>query len=267
MSGLFVSDLEPSTRTIINHIDRRHPEVKELAFTHVSYGVPTIPSRFKKWAGAPWVSWSGPRSDTPSDLQSWMLPIAGVAGMMTPSYRWDQIALDEYLGRLLLPRGFDFYISQEVGIDALGDHPRLAKAWEAYLVELCRRLYAINQDISVLWSPYAWDLWASVSEARRHKIRVAVSVLLTNVRAYSKTPGITTLDLQDGRGAQPNEPETDAVHWYRLIARDSNVRFRINMEYFTPHFEAQPPEEMERREKFYEANGVPIGCCWALRYW
>ena len=265
MSGFFVSDLEPSTHTIINHIDRRHPEVKELAFTDVGYGVPVVPGRFKKWAGAPWVRWSGPRWDTPTDLQSWMLPIAGVAGMLTPSYRWDQIIADENLARLLLPRGFDFYISQEVGIDALGDHPRLAKAWEAYLVELCRRLYTINQDISVLWSPYAWDLWDSVSKARRDKIKAAVSLLLTNVRNYSKTPGITTLDLQDGRGAQPNEPETDAVNWYDLIARDPSVRFRINMEYFTPQLAAQPPEEMERRAKFYEERSVPIGCGWALR--
>ena len=266
MSGFFVSDLSLH-QEIIGHIDRRHPLITELAFTDVGFGVPIVPARFKKWAGAPWVRWAGPRYDTPTDLQSWMLPIAGVAGMLTPSYRWDQIIADTNLAKVILSRGFDFYISQEVGIDALGDHPRLRQAWEAFLVELCRRLYAIRPDVEVLWSPYAWDLWSTVSPPRRNMIQAAVGHLLSNVRKYSQTPGITYVDLQDGRGAQPSEPETDAVNWYKLISSNSLAKYRINMEYFTPHFTAQPPEEMERREKFYKSNDVPIGCCWELRYW
>lgn len=186
--------------------------------------------------------------------------------MLTPSYRWDQLRSDLEVARRHLSYGYQFYIAQEVDIVALGDHPKLTAAWEAYMIQACRNIYQVNPESQILWSPYAWEEWKDVSAFRKARVKEALRILFWNVAVHSKTKGITTLDLQDGRGVQPAEPETDAVNWYNLI-KDCGPRVRINMEYFTPTWQPQLPEEMTRRQSYYESKGVPIGNCWALRYW
>lgn len=269
MTGLFVqlSTLPPNyLPALLDHL-KLHPEIKELAFTDAQpWQIPTgVPSTFKRYLGSTTVPWWGPRFDTPTDLQPWMLPVAGVGGMLTPSYRWDQLNNDMALFSQL-PADWNWYIGQEVGVDALGDHPRLREAWEAYLIELCKRLYAQRPHIKVLWSPYAWDAWNSVSVARRNKIKAAVDLLFKNVRDYSKTPGIATLDLQDGRGAQPLEPATDAVMWWNLL-RALGRETRINAEFFSTGLTPLTRADLDARLAFYKHEGVTVGCCWEARYW
>lgn len=265
MQGLFIqlSTLPPNyLPLLLSHLSL-HPEITELAFSDgQSWNIPTVNRTC--WLGSTWVPWQGPRPDTPSDLQPWMVQIAGVAGMQTPSYRWDQINLDLQLAQSL-PQGWNWYVGQEVGIDALGDHPKLREGWEAYLIELCRRLHALRPGIKVLWSPYAWDAWASVSIPRRAKIAAALKTLVNNVRYYSNTPGLTRIDLQDGRGVQI-EPASDAVNWWNLI-KGCGTEVKINAELFAQGLTPLPAEELDARLNFYKAQGVPVGCCWEARYW
>lgn len=275
MSGLFaqVSTLPPEYLTHLAAHLQLHPEIRQLALTDVRpWDWPAIDGTGLHretetvFVGAPNVAWYGPRSDTPTDLQPWMIPVAGAAGMLTPSYRWDQIAADIECLRFASPRDCNLYVGQEVGIDALGDHPRLRQAWEAYLVELCRQAYAVIPWVEILWSPYAWDLWSAVSPYRRGRVAAAVRTLISNVKTYSGTSGVTIVDLQDSRGAQPAEPETDAVNWYRLI-KGCGAEVRINAEWFTADLQPQDKEVMAARLAYYAAQGVPVGCCWEARYW
>lgn len=265
MTGLFVqlSTLppDPYLTDLIFHIRTRHPEIRDLAFTDVQpWDLGRLPdlAGFNVYVGAPPVPWYGPRPDTPTNLQQWMHHIAGVAGMLTPSYRWDQIYADQALAAT---HGWKVYVGSEVGIEVLGDHPAVRAGWEAYLIELHRR---INRP--TLWSPYAWDLWSSVSATRRTKVKAAMKTLVTNVKNYSQTAGLTRLDLQDGRGAQPSEPETDALNWYNLI-KDCGAEVKINMELFASDLTPAPLEEIDRRRAFYATHNAPIGCCWEARDW
>lgn len=275
MTGLFVqlSTLPPNyLPLLIQHLEQ-HPEITELAFTDAqSWNIPNpLPGGFVRvnYVGSPPVPWWGPRADTPTDLQEWMRYIPGVGGMLTPSYRWDQLTVDTYLMDTLPPYAH-WYIGQEVGIDALGDHPRLRAAWEAYLIELCKRWYARFPNRYMLWSPYAWETWDSMSIARRNKIKDAFKILNQNVRYYSSTPGITHVDLQDGRGAQPAEPATDAVNWYNLIkgtTLGSVPKVRINAEFFSEGLMPLPKRVLDARLAYYAAADVPVGVCWEARYW
>lgn len=264
--GLFVdiSSTSPAYYAELAKHLARHDPGTELAITSVrEWDWPLIDQHLRPtWIGAEWMPWYGPRADTPP-LQSWMTSIAGVAGMLTPSYRWDQLALDMDCYRQAAARGLDFYVSQEVGIDALGDHPNLRAAWEAYLVELCRQIYALRPTARVLWSPYAWDAWASVTAFRKKRIAAAFKSLIENVKLYSQTPGLTFIDLQDGRGAQI-EPETDIVNWFNLI---DNGQVRINAEWFTLDLRPQDRKVMLDRLAYYAQHDIPIGCCWEARYW
>lgn len=271
MTGLFaqLSTLPPGSylQELISHIRTRHPEISEVVFSDCQpWDLARLTvldlAGLEVYVGAPPVPWYGPRPDTPTGLQPWMMPVAGAAGMLTGSYRWDQIHLDETLART---HGWNVYIGSEIGIDAIGDHPTLRQGWEAYLIEACHRLHSLR-PMSVLWSPYAWDAWSTVSTTRRTKIAAAAKTLIANTRTYSKTPGVGIVDLQDGRGAQPQEPETDAVNWFRLI-KDCGAEVRINMELFTPNLTPLPLEEVHRRRQFYDTNGVPVGASWEARYW
>ena len=278
MKGLFVqvSSLPtPNYLTeLVTHIIQRHPEIREIVLSDVSFShvpsllqlQPLISMTFDKmYVGAPPFPWYGPRPDTPTDLQGWMLPVGGAAGMLTPSYRWDSIYADEAIAAALIPQGWEWYIGSEIGIDALGDHPRIRQGWEAYLIELCRRLYAYGAT-DVLWSPYAWDAWATVSTYRRGRVAVAMKTLVGNIKTYSGTLGVTGIDLQDSRGAQPQEPATDAVNWYRLI-KGCGATVRINMELFTPYLTPEDKEVIAHRAAYYREEDVPVGCCWEARYW
>ena len=250
MSGFFVT--EPMD---FGHIDRRHPEIQELVCFNEVYDVPW---RMKKYLGARQVQWTGPRWDTPATVQSWMFNIPGVAGIQTPSYV-DQVVANDLATIISLPLDWHFYISLEVGIDVFGDHIAVRDAWKRYLNRLIPQAKAFRPDVEFLWSPYAWTLWSYVNSTQKTRIKTA----MTQIAAT----GITTIDLQDGRGAQPSEPETDAVNWYNLI-KACGSKVRINMEYFTQYYTPQPPEEMFRREAYYASHNVPIGNCWALpRYW
>lgn len=271
MTGLFVqlstTPPGPYLQDLINHIRTRHPEIREAAFTDCQpWDLNRLDnidlSGLTVYVGAPPVPWWGPRPDTPLGLQPWMVPVAGAAGMLTPSYRWDQILVDEALAQQSISRGWKIYVGSEIGIDALGDHPQLRQGWEAYLIELCRRL----KGIRILWSPYAWDAWSTVTNVRRGRIQTAMRVLVDNVRNFSQTPGLGRIDLQDGRGAQPLEPETDAFNWYRLI-KNCGSEVRINMELFASDLTPLPLEQIRTRRTFYAANSVPLGCSWEARYW
>lgn len=277
MRGVFasVSSLPPGyLRLLRRHIAEHDPELSELVITDVRpWDWPEVDSgisALQTFVGAVEFPWLGPRPDTPP-LQPWMVNVAGVGGMLTPSYRWDQITLDLEAWRLAAARGMGFYVRQEVGIDALGDHPTLRAAWEAYLVELVRRALELVPEPRILWSPYAWDRWgtpASIWSARRNRIQMALSTLVRLVRHYSGAGHRLhlTIDLQDGRGAQPDEPASDAINWWRLI-RECGAVVRVNAEWFTQELAPQDPEVMAARLELYEAEGIPVGCCWEARYW
>lgn len=288
MNGLFIqmSSLPPDPwfDKLLDHVALEHPEITELAFTDVSihqqarlFGQPWLNgNRFKKFVGISNIPWTpDTRADQPNDLQDWMKPIAGVGGMLTPTYRWEQIQFEHAVAISFLSykvQEWNWYIGQEVGLDAIGDHTRLKDAWQWYLTELCSRMHKIVSGRDILWSPYAWDAWASMSTTRRIRAVVMTRNVLRSAAAVSKTPGVTMLDLQDGRGAQPTEPETDAVNWYNLmLVNGVPAKMRINMEYFKYNpklgYLPQSMEEMERRTNYYAANAVPIGNCWEARYW
>jgi hypothetical protein len=271
MTGLFIqlSTTPPGSylQDLVAHVRLLHPELTDLAFADcqpwdIARLDPLNLAGLNVYVGAPHIPWFGPRPDTPSGLQAWMLPVAGAAGMLTPSYRWGQIFADEALAQQTTARGWNVYIGSEVGIDALGDHPNLRAAWEAYLIEICKRV----PGPKFLWSPYAWDAWATVSAFRRTRVQAAVKALVANVKVYSQTPGIGRIDLQDGRGAQPQEPASDATNWYRLI-KDSGTTVKINMELFTPGLDPLPIDVMRARRSYYATQGVPVGCSWEARYW
>lgn len=287
MQGIFIQmaslPQDPYLDNLIHHVALRHPEITELVFSDASmhhqqrlFMNPLLNgSRFKKFVGITNVPWTPDiRFDQPV-MQDWMKPIAGVGGMMTPTYRWEQIGNEHsHAISWLTYKGQDWhwYIGQEVGLDAIGDHPNLKNVWEWYLTEICIRLHKLAPSRDILWSPYIWEAWGPMSESRRNRTVRITRDMLAIVKRASNTAGVTMLDLQDGRGAQPLEPETDAVNWYKLmIMNGTPAKLRINMEYFkydeTYGYMPQTLEEMDRRTKYYADNAVPIGNCWETRYW
>ena len=281
MRGLFVPmrHIQPGyLGQLVEHIDRHHPELTELALTDVTpWDWETIRAVTDGqlptyYVGATEAPWFGPRADSPP-LQPWMHLIAGVAGMMTPSYRWQQIEIDTQAWATAAGNGMDFYVRQEVGIDALGDHPALRAAWEAYLVELARRAAQWRSRPLILWSPYAWDLWGTPAgaawSARRLRIQSAMSTLVANVRQYSGLGQNLNLviDLQDGRGAQPAEPATDAANWYNLIKGCGANLVRVNAEWFKGDLTPQDPDVMADRLAMYQQLSIPVGVCWDATKW
>lgn len=246
------------------------PNLGEMVLTDVrSWDWPTIDSvtlHTITYAGATMVPWYGLRWDTPTNLQQWMIPVAGAAGMLTPSYRADQIALDLDVFRYAAVRGLNFYVRQEIGIDAIGDHTRIRDAWITYLSDLCREAYKLNPNAEVLWSPYAWDAWAIMTSTRKSKAASAMSRIVSQVKSLSGTKGVTIIDIQDGRGAQPTEPQTDAVNWYNLI-KNCGAMVRLNAEWFKQNLTPQDKSAMEARLAYYANQNVPVGCCWEARYW
>lgn len=283
MRGLFVPLPEPAiTRDyigqLIDHISTDHPEMREITFWGADLRllaekvVGQDLSHFESvFVGAQEVPWFGARPDTPKNLQPWMRGISGVEGMQTASYRWDQIAADENLAKA---HEWNWYITIEVGLDAIGDHPSLRSAWEAYLVETCRRLYSIRRTGKVLWSPYVWDGYDKMDTARRLRIRAALGTMTRNIRLYSQSPSISYIDIQDGQGQQPLEPPFEGIAWHKLLANsNAGGGVRINMELFSrnlnyaDNFGALEKVVIRGREETYKINGVPVGNCWAAWHW
>lgn len=284
MKGLFVHlpSSPPDFLSVLNaHLAHHDPGLRELVITDVrDWDWPTIDASPQAvttlYIGATEIPWYGPRADTPR-LQPWMTSIAGVAGMLTPSYRWQQIEADTVIWTQAARRGLGFYVRQEVGLDAVGDHPYLKDAWEAYLIEMARRAAGFSFWPTLLWSPYIWEKWDSMTVARRAKLKAALTSIVKNVTAAVADPNnpwvvssenralTFTIDIQDGRGAQPDESQVEIVNWYNYL-KDCGAKVRVNAELFKPDLTPLDTKTIIARLEYYKSQGVPVGCCWQAGY-
>jgi hypothetical protein len=207
------------------------------------------------------------------DKSQWYNHYAVWGGVLTEAYRWDQINLSvkawkAFKARYSVP-WMHFYLSIEGDLESFG-HPtlgsRMASAWEALLIELCRQAKAIEGSRSVLWSPFCWTPYRSVPTTVKGAMEDRLTLLFHNVESATGM-GINALDPQDGVGARPGVTfKEDAAELVKSI-RYGFASLRLNVEQFTTTplgFTASPTVA---REAWYASQGISPGACWELRYW
>jgi hypothetical protein len=161
-------------------------------------------------------------------------------------------------------------------------------AYSAYLLEMVR---AYNQALryagepaasssrAVLWSPAYESSYFSHSPLELNRIRDNLRYMFHDVQRTAEGEGIGRgvdwLDMQDKLGQTECfsvECYVGVKHWYDFLTSVNFPEFsfaslRVNMELFSSNLPGPDVNEHRARQDFYEANGIPIGASWELRFW
>jgi hypothetical protein len=241
------------------------------------------------------------RPDFPQDLEPWCADSPYCGGILTASWRWDNIranreAADLFLGFVDLHypgvrANINWYVTYEAYFDWLGDNTysdSVRTAYSAYLLEMVR-VYnqalqyagepAASSSRAVLWSPAYESPYFSHSPAELNHIRDNLRYMFDDVQNTAAGEGIGRgvdwLDMQDKLGQTDCfsvECYVGVKHWYDFLASVNSPEFsfaslRVNMELFSSNLPGPDINEHMARQNFYEANGIPIGASWELRFW
>lgn len=265
----------------------------ELCFDNVFIG-PAHPSV----EGMPWKE----RPDFPPGLEPWCADSPYCGGILTDTWRWDNIQANREGADLFL--GFanenypgirpnlQWYITYEAYFDWLGDNsyaPRLRSAYEAYLLQTITEyrdaLVAAGEpeataSRAVLWSPAYENEYQAHSTGQLETIRASLRSMFRNVADHATARGITRgldwLHMQDRIGQTGCfEPACyeGVKSWYEFLSTVNHEDFsfaslRVNMEGFSPgSSRLGDPAEQKVRQNYYESNGIPIGASWELTWW
>jgi hypothetical protein len=245
----------------------------------------------------PWKS----RPDFPSGLEPWCADNPYCGGILTPSWRWDNIQANRKAADVFLAfidfhfpgvrSNLHWYITYEGYFDWLGGNrysDRLADAYSAYFLEMVR---AYNQALqragepaesasrAVLWSPAYESSYYTHSQLEINQIRDNLRLVFQNVQTMAASAGISRgvdwLDMQDKLGQTDcfsAECYGGVKNWYQFLTTVNSEQFsfaslRVNMELFSSNQPGPDPAEHMARQNFYESNGIPIGASWELRFW
>ncbi len=187
-------------------------------------------------------------------------------GMANPEHRWANLRAQRSLWRWFAQKypqvPFHFYINHEGVLDYF-DIPEVRAGYAAYLIQTVRDGHKIKANRAFLWSPAVWSGVALTTQEE-----TAIARTFRSVEAEAKKVGhyggIKWLHLQDmmGRGRK-DVTKYDVRRWYRELKGvydwDS---LRVNMEMFNVS-----AWRLQRREDWYQANGIAVGTSWELRHW
>lgn len=191
-------------------------------------------------------------------------------GMTDPSHRWRSLNAQK---RLWLSFKTQYphidwhpYLEHEGVLDYFTSES-IRQGYEAYLIQSIRdaRIVHGGKSRAFLWSPAIWSGRPLTWRQRR-----AIKKTFRNVQSW--TGGRFWLHLQDmmGRGRADITKE-DVRTWYRqLNAMRCFASLRVNMEMFTTrpgYYGSGDPAEVQAREAWYAAQGMPLGASWEMRFW
>jgi hypothetical protein len=247
--------------------------------------------------GQPWKS----RPDFPGGLDPWCADSLYCGGIMTQSWRWDNIEANRRAANLFLAfvdlhfpgvrENLNWYITYEGYFDWLGGNrysDRISAAYAAYLLELVKVFHqtlrhagepAETASRAVLWSPAYESSYYSYTQLELNNIRDNMRGVFHNVQAMAAAEGISRgvdwLDMQDKLGQTDCfsvECYAGVKQWYDFLTTVNFEAFsfanlRVNMELFSSNMPGPDVNEHRARQNFYEANGIPIGASWELRFW
>jgi hypothetical protein len=172
------------------------------------------------------------------------------ARILDQGWRWANLAAAEQAANAAKSYADGWYITLETGLNLLA-YQNYQAAWEAYLIEMVKRLRAVK-DVPIIWSPYVTGLFDPAVVVGYRKTMEAV--LRWSPEAQFE------LHLQDGVGARIQTKESAKVWAIALMASTVAVDFKMNVEWFTiDGYQPRVPDEA-----FY---GIEVGACWELRYW
>lgn len=248
------------------------------------------------------IKWNGIGSDYEKRIGS-----EYVEGIANADHRWKNIYLSRAIADKLLTRYpslyFNWYISYEANLNAfVGADVRVntsvgspisgytvKEAYKAYLYQLSNDLYA-KRPRAVLWSPTFWTPFQSLDATSKSQLQSAIrDVALVANR-------VNWLHFQDFIGqssyVQCLSPSgcfprviypigcSNTVGYFNLLkyatTNTSIVSLRTNLEMMinkrinnqpTLDFIAADRNELAERVACYNANGVPIGASWEIRWW
>lgn len=241
------------------------------------------------------------RADFPQNLEPWCADSPYCGGILTPSWRWDNIdanreAADLFLGFVDLHypgvrANLHWYVTYEAYFDWLGDNAYsddVRNAYTAYLLEMVRAYHqallyagepAAGASRAVLWSPAYESSYYVHSPLELNRIRDNLRYMFHSIQAAAAGEGINRgvdwLDMQDKLGQTDCfsvECYLGVKQWYDFLATVNFPEFsfaslRVNMELFSSNLPGPDPDEHMARQNFYDANGIPIGASWELRFW
>jgi len=248
-------------------------------------------------SGLPWQS----RADFPPGLEPWCADSPYCGGILTGSWRWDNIQANREVADILLAftdlhypgirHNLHWYITYEGYFDWLGNNrysDELRTAYSAYMLEMVRAYNAAlryagepaeSSSRAVLWSPAYESSYFSNSILELNHTRDNLRYMFQNVQTAAAAEGITRgvdwLDMQDKLGQTDCfslECYVGVKFWYDFLASVNFEHFsfaslRVNMEMFSSNLPVPDLNEHMARQNFYDANGIPIGASWELRFW
>ena len=296
MNVVLVGVLDPSGHLRVEELLAVLPHVPGGGLTTCFDNVFVGPTQLDP-SGTPWKS----SADFPGGLEPWCADSLYCGGIMTPSWRWANIeanrkAADVFLAfvDLHLPgvrKTLNWYINYEGYFDWLGGNmysSSISDAYSAYMLEMVR---AYNQALRrageppetssrvVLWSPAYANPYYSHTQLQLNNIRDNMRSVFRNVQTMAASEGITRgvdwLDMQDKLGQTDCfsvDCYVEVKRWYDFLTtvdfdQFSFASLRVNMELFSTTIPGPDLNEQMARQNFYEANGIPIGASWELRFW
>jgi hypothetical protein len=241
------------------------------------------------------------RPDFPQNLEPWCADSPYCGGILTNSWRWDNIAAnreaaDVFLGFVDLHypgvrANLNWYVTYEAYFDWFGDNTysdSVRTAYSAYLLEMVRAYNralryagepAASSSRAVLWSPAYESSYFSHSPLELNRIRDNLRYMFHDIQRTAAGEGIGRgvdwLDMQDKLGQTECfsvECYVGVKDWYDFLTSVNFPEFsfaslRVNMELFSSNLPGPDVNEHNARQDFYEANGIPIGASWELRFW
>ena len=245
----------------------------------------------------PWKS----RADFPTGLEPWCADSPYCGGILTPSWRWDNIEANRDAAEIFLafvdfqfPKirsNLNWYVTYEAYFDWLGGNrysDQVQSAYSAFLFEMVKVFNgslvragepAPTSSRAVLWSPAYESSYFSHSTGELNSIRDNLRYMFQNVQTMAAGEGIARgvdwLDMQDKLGQTDCfsvECYSGVKHWYDFLSTVNYDQFsfanlRVNMELFSSSQPVPDLNEHMARQNFYESNGIPVGASWELRFW
>jgi hypothetical protein len=244
-------------------------------------------------------SWKS-RPDFPAGLKQWCADNPYCGGILTPSWRWDNIHANREAAEVFLafidfhfPRiraNLHWYITYEGYFDWLGGNTysdSIRSAYEAYLFEMVKVFNNALEHAgeppassirAVLWSPTYESPFYRYSQRELNSIRGNLRYMFANIQTMAAGEGIARgvdwLDMQDKLGqtdCYSVECYSGVKRWYDFLSSVNHEQFsfaslRVNMELFSTNQLAPDLDEHMTRQNFYESNGIPIGASWELNF-